>query len=188
MNLFKEAADIKTADQLNLPTPKAIYHNEVAQPTEIQQAMVQELSERAAAVHAGTVDPSVDNMLRITSDGRKLGLDQRIINPNLPDEPTSKVNMCVDNIHRIWEKGQENKLTQLVFCDLSTPKSTATKKVAKAPAGNLDSPELRALEHLAEKDSTPEEADFTVYDDIRDKLVARGIPREQIAFIHRQLD
>jgi len=185
MNLFKEAADIKTADQLNLPTPKAIYHNEVAQPTEIQQAMVQELSERAAAVHAGTVDPSVDNMLRITSDGRKLGLDQRIINPNLPDEPTSKVNMCVDNIHRIWEEGHENKLTQLVFCDLSTPKSSATKKVAKAPAGNLDSPEIRALEHLAEKDGgTEEEAGFTVYDDIREKLVARGIPREQIAFIH----
>ena len=184
MNLFKEAADIKTADQLNLPTPKAIYHNEVAQPTEIQQAMVQELSERAAAVHAGTVDPSVDNMLRITSDGRKLGLDQRIINPNLPDEPTSKVNMCVDNIHRIWEEGHDNKLTQLVFCDLSTPKSSATKKVAKAPAGNLDSPELRALEHLAEKDGIEEEASFTVYDDIREKLVARGIPREQIAFIH----
>ena len=184
MNLFKEAADIKTAEQLNLPTPKAIYHNEVAQPTEIQQAMVQELSERAAAVHAGTVDPSEDNMLRITSDGRKLGLDQRIINPNLPDEPTSKVNMCVDNIHRIWEDGHDNKLTQLVFCDLSTPKNSATKKVAKAPAGNLDSPELRALEHLAEKDRTPEETDFTVYDDIREKLVARGIPREQIAFIH----
>ena len=184
MNLFKEAADIKTADQLNLPTPKAIYHNEVAQPTEIQQAMVQELSERAAAVHAGTVDPSVDNMLRITSDGRKLGLDQRIINPNLPDEPTSKVNMCVDNIHRIWEEGHDNKLTQLVFCDLSTPKSSATKRAAKAPAGNLDSPEIRALEHLAEKDGIEEEASFTVYDDIRDKLVARGIPREQIAFIH----
>ena len=184
MNLFKEAADIKTADQLNLPTPTAIYHNEVAQPTEIQQAMVQELSERAAAVHSGTVDPTVDNMLRITSDGRKLGLDQRIINPNLPDEPTSKVNMCVDNIHRIWEEGHDNKLTQLVFCDLSTPKSTATKKIAKAPAGNLDSPELRALEHLAEKDGIEDEAGFTVYDDIREKLVAKGIPREQIAFIH----
>ena len=184
MNLFKEAADIKTADQLNLPTPKAIYHNEVAQPTEIQQAMVQELSERAAAVHAGTVDPSVDNMLRITSDGRKLGLDQRIINPNLPDEPTSKVNMCVDNIHRIWEEGHDNKLTQLVFCDLSTPKSSATKRAAKAPAGNLDNPELRALERLAQKDGIDEEPSFTVYDDIREKLVARGIPREQIAFIH----
>ena len=185
MNLFKEAADIKTADQLNLPTPTPIYHNEVAQPTEIQKAMVQELSERAAAVHSGAVDPSVDNMLRITSDGRKLGLDQRIINPNLPDEPTSKVNMCVDNIHRIWEDGHADKLTQLVFCDLSTPKSTATKRAAKAPAGNLDSPELRALEHLAEKDGgTEEEQAFTVYDDIRDKLVAKGIPREQIVFIH----
>ena len=185
MNLFKEAADIKTADQLNLPTPTPIYHNEVAQPTEIQKAMVQELSERAAAVHSGKVDPSVDNMLRITSDGRKLGLDQRIINPNLPDEPTSKVNMCVDNIHRIWENGHADKLTQLVFCDLSTPKSAVTKRAAKAPAGNLDSPEIRALEHLAEKDGgTDEEPPFTVYDDIRDKLVERGIPREQIAFIH----
>ncbi len=185
MNLFKEAADIKTADQLNLPTPTPIYHNEVAQPTEIQKAMVQELSERAAAVHSGAVDPSVDNMLRITSDGRKLGLDQRIINPNLPDEPTSKVNMCVDNIHRIWEDGHADKLTQLVFCDLSTPKSTPSKRAAKAPAGNLDSPEIRALEHLAEKDGgTEEEQCFTVYDDIRDKLVERGIPREQIAFIH----
>ena len=185
MNLFKEAADIKTADQLNLPTPTPIYHNEVAQPTEVQKAMVQELSERAAAVHSGAVDPSVDNMLRITSDGRKLGLDQRIINPNLPDDPTSKVNMCVDNIHRIWEDGHADKLTQLVFCDLSTPKSTASKRAAKAPAGNLDSPEIRALEMLAEKDGgTDEEPPFTVYDDIRDKLVERGIPREQIAFIH----
>ena len=185
MNLFKEAADIKTADQLNLPTPTPIYHNEVAQPTEIQKAMVQELSERAARVHAGSVDASVDNMLKITPDGRKLGLDQRIINPDLPDEPTSKVNMCVDNIYRIWEEGHENKLTQLVFCDLSTPKITGVKKVAKAPAGNLDSPELRALEHLADKDGgMEEEPEFTVYDDIRDKLVARGIPREQIVFIH----
>ena len=185
MNLFKEAADIKTADQLDLPRPTAVYHNEVAQPTEIQKGMVQELSERAAAVHSGKVDPSVDNMLRITSDGRKLGLDQRIINPDLPDEPTSKVNMCVDNIHRIWEDGHDNKLTQLVFCDLSTPKSTATRRAAKAPAGNLDSPEIRALEHLAEKDGgMSEEPPFTVYDDIREKLVARGIPREQIAFIH----
>ena len=185
MNLFKEAADIKTADQLNLPTPTPIYHNVVAQPTEIQQAMVQELSERAAKVHAGIVDASVDNMLKITSDGRKLGLDQRVINPDLPDEPTSKVNLCVDNIYRIWDEGQADKLTQLVFCDLSTPKSAApSKRAAKATAGNLDSPELHALEMLAERDGDNDEKDFTVYDDIRDKLVARGIPREQIAFIH----
>ncbi|MBR2895730.1 MAG: DEAD/DEAH box helicase family protein [Oscillospiraceae bacterium] len=180
MNLFKEAADIKTADQLNLPTPKPIYHNVVAQPTEIQKAMVQELSNRAAKVHAGSVDASVDNMLKITSDGRKLGLDQRIINPDLPDDPMSKVNMCVDNIHRIWEEGQSDKLTQLVFCDLSTPKAA---KKAKG-ADNLDSPEVHALEMLAEKDGGEEEKSFTVYDDIREKLVARGIPREQIAFIH----
>ena len=184
MNLFKEAADIKTADQLNLPTPTPIYHNVVAQPTEIQQAMVQELSERAAKVHAGIVDPATDNMLKITSDGRKLGLDQRVINPNLPDEPTSKVNMCVDNIFRIWDEGQEDKLTQLVFCDLSTPKAAPSKRASKAAAGNLDSPELHALEMLAEKDGTPDDTNFTVYDDIREKLVARGIPREQIAFIH----
>ena len=121
MTLFKEVADIKTSDQLHIPVPEAVYHNVVAQPTEIQQAMVQELSERAAKVHAGAVDASVDNMLRITTDGRKLGLDQRIINPDLPDDPSSKVNMCVDNIYRIWDEGQADKLTQLVFCDLSTP-------------------------------------------------------------------
>ena len=103
--------------QLNLPTPTPIYHNVVAQPTEIQREMVQQLSERAAEVHTGKIDPSVDNMLKITSDGRKLGLDQRVINPSLPDDPTSKVNMCVDNVFRIWEDGKEQKLTQLLFCD-----------------------------------------------------------------------
>ena len=182
MTLFKEVADIKTSDQLHLPVPEAVYHNVVAQPTEIQQAMVQELSERAARVHAGAVDASVDNMLRITTDGRKLGLDQRIINPDLPDDPSSKVNMCVDNIYRIWDEGQADKLTQLVFCDLSTPKTGApAAKAAKSVAGNLDSPELHAVE--SQIDITPE-PEFTVYDDIREKLVARGIPREQIAFIH----
>ena len=184
MTLFKEAADIKTSDQLNLPTPTPIYHNEVAQPTEIQKQMVQELSERAARVHAQLVDPSTDNMLKITSDGRKLGLDQRVINPDLPDDPNSKVNRCVDNIHRIWQDGQADRLTQLVFCDLSTPKTGATgAKAAKTAGGNLDSPELNALERLIDKDN-PDEPGFTVYDDIREKLVARGIPREEIAFIH----
>ena len=184
MTLFKEAADIKTSDQLNLPTPTPIYHNEVAQPTEIQKQMVQELSERAARVHAQLVDPGTDNMLKITSDGRKLGLDQRIINPDLPDDPSSKVNLCVDNIHRIWQDGQAEKLTQLVFCDLSTPKTGATgAKAAKTAGGNLDSPELHALEAVIGQDAAEEPA-FTIYDDIREKLVARGIPREQIAFIH----
>ena len=184
MTLFKEAADIKTSDQLNLPTPTPIYHNEVAQPTEIQKQMVQELSERAAKVHAQLVDPGTDNMLKITSDGRKLGLDQRIINPDLPDDPNSKVNRCVDNIHRIWQDGQADRLTQLVFCDLSTPKTGATgAKAAKTAGGNLDSPELNAVERLIDKEN-PDEPGFTVYDDIREKLVARGIPREQIAFIH----
>ena len=184
MTLFKEAADIKTSDQLNLPTPTPIYHNEVAQPTEIQKHMVQELSERAARVHAQLVDPGTDNMLKITSDGRKLGLDQRIINPDLPDDPNSKVNRCVDNIHRIWQDGQADRLTQLVFCDLSTPKTGATgAKAAKTAGGSLDSPELNAVERLIDKEN-PDEPGFTVYDDIREKLVARGIPREQIAFIH----
>ena len=184
MQLFKEAADIKTADQLHLPTPTPIYHNVVAQPTEIQKGMVRELSERAARVHTGIVDASTDNMLKITSDGRKLGLDQRVINPDLPDEAGSKVNLCVDNIYSVWKDGQADKLTQLVFCDLSTPKAAVSaSRAAKAAGGNLDSPELHALEDAIGQD-TAEEPAFTIYDDIREKLVARGIPREQIAFIH----
>ena len=183
MNLFREAADIKTADQLNLPTPTAIYHTEVTQPTALQQQMVQELSERAAKVHAGSVDASTDNMLKITSDGRKLGLDQRVINPDLPDDPNSKVNRCVDNIHRIWQDGQAEKLTQLVFCDLSTPKGKAAQS-GRIAAKGTDSPELHALEAAIDAETEPEEPPFTIYDDIREKLVARGIPREQIAFIH----
>ena len=183
MNLFKEVADIKTADQLNLPTPTPIYHNEVAQPTEIQKGMVQELSQRAAKVHAGLVDASVDNMLKITSDGRKLGLDQRVINPDLPDDPVSKVNMCVDNIARIWQEGQADKLTQLVFCDLSTPKAkskTADRGGNKTAGGA----ELHALLAAVDKETPTDEPEFTVYEDIRQKLIARGIPAEQIAFIH----
>ena len=183
MNLFREAADIKTADQLNLPTPTPVYHNEVSQPTPLQQQMVQELSERAAKVHAGSVDASTDNMLKITSDGRKLGLDQRVINPDLPDDPNSKVNRCVDNIHRIWQDGQADKLTQLVFCDLSTPKGK-TAQSGRIAAKSTDNPELHALEAAIDAETESEEPPFTIYDDIREKLVARGIPREQIAFIH----
>ena len=183
MNLFREAADIKTADQLNLPTPTPVYHTEVSQPTALQKQMVQELSERAAKVHAGSVDASTDNMLKITSDGRKLGLDQRVINPDLPDDPNSKVNRCVDNIHRIWQDGQADKLTQLVFCDLSTPKGKAAQS-GRIAAKGTDSPELHALEAAIDAETGPEEPPFTIYDDIREKLVARGIPREQIAFIH----
>ena len=179
MNIYKEVADVKTSDQLNLPVPEAEFHNVVAHPTEHQKELVQQLSERASAVHSRAVDPSVDNMLKITSDGRKLGLDQRIINPNLPDEPTSKVNLCVNNIMDIWRNGQEDKLTQLVFCDISTPKASTTaneKIAAKSESGVLD-PE-------AEVKSISVDSDFTVYDDIRKKLIDRGMPPEQIAFIH----
>ena len=178
MNLFKEVADIKTADQLHLPTPQVEYHNVVAQPTDIQKEMVKALSERASEVHRGSVDPSVDNMLKITSDGRKLGLDQRIINQMLPDEPGTKVNQCVDNIMQIWRDGEADKLTQLVFCDISTPQAKPAKKVAKA----LDNPTLHALEDAVPLEE-PEPA-FTVYEDIRQKLIAKGVPAEQIAFIH----
>ena len=178
LNLFKEVADIKTADQLHLSTPQVEYHNVVAQPTEIQKEMVQALSERASQVHSGTVDPSQDNMLKITSDGRKLGLDQRLINQLLPDEPGTKVNQCVDNIMQIWRDGEADKLTQLVFCDISTPQARPAKKAAKA----LDNPTLHALEDAVPLPE-PEPA-FTVYEDIRQKLIAKGVPAEQIAFIH----
>ena len=179
MNLFKEVADIKTADQLNLPTQEVEYHNVVAQPTEHQQEMVKALSERASLVHSGTVDPSQDNMLKITSDGRKLGLDQRIVNQMLPDEPGTKVNQCVENIMQIWRDGEADKLTQLVFCDISTPQAKAP---ASKAAKTLDNPLLHALEGAV---PLPEqEPAFTVYDDIRQKLIAQGMPADQIAFIH----
>ena len=155
------------------------YHNIVAQPTEHQKEMVKALSERAAKVHGGSIDPREDNMLKITSDGRKLGLDQRIINPLLPDEPGTKVNQCVDNIMQIWRDGQADKLTQLVFCDISTPQAASpTRKAAKA----LDNPTLHVLEDAVPLPE-PEPA-FTVYEDIRQKLIAQGMPAEQIAFIH----
>ena len=181
MNLFKEAADIKTSDQLHLPVPEATYHNVVAKPTDMQQALVQELSERASKVHAGVVDLSVDNMLKITSDGRKLGLDQRIINPDLPDDPMSKVNLCVDNIFQIWEDGKADRLTQLVFSDLSTPKTrSSTDKIAAKSAVDAD---VHSIVETVDRE-IPDESPFTVYEDIRDKLISRGVPKEEIAFIH----
>lgn len=170
MNVFREVADIKTADQLHLPTPDVKYETVVVKPTAQQEEMVRTLSERAA-VHNKQVDPTVDNMLKITSDGRKLGLDQRLINPLLPDDPGSKVNACVQNIVRIWREGAAEKLTQLVFCDLSTPRGKAASEKETADADTL----------LA--DETGSE-NFNVYDDIRAKLIAQGIPQEQIAFIH----
>ena len=151
MAMFKEVADIKTADQLHLPVPNAHYETMAVKPSVYQEEMVEALSERASKVHSGAVDPKEDNMLRITSDGRKLGLDQRLMNPLLPDEPGSKVNACMKNILRIYKEGDAQKLTQLVFCDLSTPHGDGS---------------------------------FNVYDDIRDKLVASGIPKEEIQFIH----
>ena len=181
INIWKEATDVKTADQLHLPRPEAVYHNEVAKPTPEQQELVSELSDRAAKVHSGIVEPREDNMLKITSDGRKLGLDQRIINPDLPDEQGTKINMCVENILRIWRDGEADKLTQLVFCDISTPKAKASpKKSTKEP--QEESSDVPAFDPLAVLNAS--NSSFTAYDDIRSKLIAGGIPAEQIAFIH----
>ena len=151
MSMFKEVADIKTSDQLHLPVPEAKFETVVAKPSEIQKEMVQELSKRAADIHSGIVDASVDNMLCVTNDGRKIGLDVRLMNPMLPDDPDSKLNVCVRNVLKIWEEGKDQKLTQLLFCDLSTPKN---------------------------------DGNFNVYDDIRKKLIAAGVPESEIEFIH----
>lgn len=151
MQMFREVADIQTADMLKLPVPKVNYHNIKTKPSEIQTEMVASFAKRAEKVRAGLVEPNIDNMLKITNDGRKLALDQRMIDPMLPDDPDSKVNACVDNVYRIWEEHADTKATQLVFCDLSTPKNDGT---------------------------------FNVYDDMREKLIARGIPAEQVRFIH----
>ena len=151
MQMFREVADIQTADMLKLPVPKVNYHNIKTKPSEIQTEMVASLAKRAEKVRARLVEPNIDNMLKITNDGRKLALDQRMIDPMLPDDPESKVNACVDNVYRIWEEHADTKATQLVFCDLSTPKNDGT---------------------------------FNVYDDMREKLIALGIPAEQIRFIH----
>ena len=149
--MFREVADIQTADMLKLPVPTVNYHNIKTKPSEIQTEMVASLAKRAEKVRARLVEPNIDNMLKITNDGRKLALDQRMIDPMLPDDPDSKVNACVDNVYRIWEEHADTKATQLVFCDLSTPKNDGT---------------------------------FNVYDDMREKLIARGIPAGQIRFIH----
>ena len=151
MSMFKEVADIKTSDQLHLPVPEAKFETVVAKPSDIQKEMVQELSKRAAEIHSGTVDASVDNMLCVTNDGRKIGLDVRLMNPMLPDDPNSKLNVCVRNVLKIWEEGKDQKLTQLLFCDLSTPKN---------------------------------DGNFNVYEDIRKKLIAAGVPENEIEFIH----
>ena len=151
MLMFREVADIQTADMLKLPVPKVNYHNVKTKPSEIQTEMVASLAKRAEKVRARLVEPNIDNMLKITNDGRKLALDQRMIDPMLPDDPDSKVNACIDNVYRIWEEHADTRATQLIFCDLSTPKNDGT---------------------------------FNVYDDIREKLIARGIPAEQIRFIH----
>lgn len=151
ISLFKESADVQTADMLNLPVPQAEYINEVLKPSETQEEMVSSFADRAEAVRNGNVNPRFDNMLKITNDGRKLALDQRLMNEMLPDEPESKVNRCVDNAFKVWEESASDKGTQLIFCDLSTPKADST---------------------------------FNVYDDVREKLVARGVPREEVAFIH----
>lgn len=181
MAMFKEVADIKVADQLDLPTPEVEYHNYVSKPTEIQKEMVKSLSERASRVHSGAVDAHTDNMLKITSDGRKLGLDQRIINPLLPDEAGTKVNQCVENILKFWRDGEAEKLTQLVFCDISTPKgrTTALRAAAKAEGGGLDGPGPGETETAGSPAQT-----FTIYEDIRQKLISGGMQPEQIAFIH----
>ena len=151
MSMFKEVADIKTSDQLHLPVPEAKFETVVAKPSDLQKEMVQELSKRAARIHSGTVDASEDNMLCVTNDGRKIGLDVRLMNPMLPDDPDSKLNVCVQNVLKIWEEGKDQKLTQLLFCDLSTPKN---------------------------------DGNFNVYDDIRKKLIAAGVPENEIEFIH----
>ena len=151
MSMFKEVADIKTSDQLHLPVPEVKFETVVAKPSDLQKEMVQELSRRAAEIHSGNVDASVDNMLCVTNDGRKIGLDVRLMNPMLPDDPNSKLNVCVQNVLKIWEEGKDQKLTQLLFCDLSTPKN---------------------------------DGNFNVYDDIRKKLIAAGVPENEIEFIH----
>ena len=179
MNLWKEAADIQTADMLKLPVPEAEYITISTEPSEAQKEMVQALAERAELVRQGKVEPTQDNMLKITSDGRKLALDQRIANPLLPDDPGSKVNACVDNVFNIWQESAETLGTQLIFSDLSTPKGKAERKPAKGKEDDADQ------EQEDEVDEETVRLETSVYEDIRDKLIAKGVPAEEIAFIHQ---
>lgn len=173
MALFKEVADIKTSDQLNLDTPECVTETIVAKPTKIQCDIVEKLAERADRIQNGAVDSSVDNMLCVTNDGRKCGLDQRLINPMLPDEPGTKVNLCVENVFNIWNDTKENRLTQLIFCDMGVPNIKADK--AKSDPDEAEKANDEAIEEVGK---------ISIYDDIREKLVEKGVPREEVAFIH----
>ena len=180
MAMFKETADIKTADMMNIPCPNANYHTIVADPTAVQKEMVTALSERAARIHSGGVDPSQDNILKIITDGRKIGLDQRLANPLLPDDPKSKVNLCAENITRIWGETREQRLTQLLFCDYSTPKSNIWVADKKSTRPYAEQMRTVAGRYLTMNSSVA----FNVYDDLKAKLILKGIPPQEIAFIH----
>ena len=180
MNLWKEAADIQTAEMLKLPVPEAEYVTVQTEPSEIQKKMVEELAERAERIRAGRVDPSEDNLLKITSDGRKLALDQRLMNPLLPDDPGSKVNACVEKVYEIWEESTAVKGAQLIFSDLSTPKGKMGKTGMKKEGDKQAGREING--GMAEQEGILEES---IYEDIRKKLIFKGIPEEEIAFIHQ---
>lgn len=179
MSMFKQVADIRTADTLKLDVPDCDYQVVQVEATPFQRELVQELADRADAINAGNVDPTIDNMLKITSDGRKLGLDPRLIDPSFEDNPDTKLNRCVENVARIHAETAEDRLTQIIFCDLGVP-----HKAAEAAVEGEDADDAKDKKSIAEVESLEEECDFCVYDDIRDKLIARGIPAEEIAYIH----
>ena len=180
MSMFKQVADIRTADTLQLDVPDCEYQVVQVEATPFQQELVQELADRADAINAGNVDPTIDNMLKITSDGRKLGLDPRLIDPSFEDNPETKLNRCVENVARIHAETAEDKLTQIIFCDLGVPHKAA----GEAEVESEDADDAKDKKSIAEVESLEEKCDFCVYDDIRDKLIARGIPAEEIAYIH----
>ena len=180
MSMFKQVADIRTADTLTLDVPDCDYQVVQVEATPFQQELVQELADRADAINAGNVDPTIDNMLKITSDGRKLGLDPRLIDPSFEDNPDTKLNRCVENVARIHAETAEDRLTQIIFCDLGVPHKAA----GEAEVEGEDADDVKDKKSIAEVESLEEECDFCVYDDIRDKLIARGIPAEEIAYLH----